>query len=418
MRFRVFRQHFVVAFSAIAALIAFILFAATVSLAVEPSSGVSAAFDSGGTTLSTASASIVAVPFNQPRGLTVNPTQNAASSGGRAPTTAVAAIEKPSAQTKLRLAAMSWLNRSGQRPTMQFGIQLANAIGHARSEGPIVILIHGYNSSPERMTPLCNSISAAGYECGTFAYPNDQAIADSAALLSRELIRLRQMYPNRKVTLVTHSMGGLVAREVIENSALDPGNVTQLMMIAPPSQGTSCAYIVWSGDLWEHFLHTHDHNLLDDAYASLEDGLGEGREDLKPDSEFLRQLNGRERNPRVRYSMFLGDGSRFTRDQLAAFRRLLAKSAEADSFLAIMEPALQRALDDFEDSTQPGDGVVSIARAHLDGVSDTVVLGFDHWNSVGEPACEAVAALHQEILKRLPVQSEPLQMTAVGKIVP
>ena len=169
-----------------------------------------------------------------------------------------------------------------------------------RAEGPIVILIHGYNSSPERMTPLCNSISAAGYECGTFAYPNDQAIADSAALLSRKLIRLRQMYPNRKVTLVTHSMGGLVAREVIENSALDPGNVTQLMMIAPPSQGTSCAYIVWSGDLWEHFLHTHDHNLLDDAYASLEDGLGEGREDLKPDSEFLRQLNVRERNPRVR----------------------------------------------------------------------------------------------------------------------
>src|SRR5436190_1680301 len=381
MRFRVFRQYFVVAFSAIAALIAFILFAATVSLAVEPSSGVSAAFDSGGTSLSTASASIVAVPINQPRGLTVNPTQNAASSGGRAPTTAVAAIEKPSAQTKLRLAAMSWLNRSGQRPTMQFGIQLANAIGHARSEWPIVILIHCYNSSPERMTPLCNSISAAGYECGTFAYPNDQAIADSAALLSRELIRLRQMYPNRKVTLVTHSMGGLVAREVIENSALDPGNVTQLMMIAPPSQGTSCAYIVWSGDLWEHFLHTHDHNLLDDAYASLEDGLGEGREDLKPDSEFLRQLNGRERNPRVRYSMFLGDGSRFTRDQLAAFRRLLAKSAEADSFLAIMEPALQRALDDFEDSTQPGDGVVSIARAHLDGESDKVVLGFDHWNS-------------------------------------
>jgi hypothetical protein len=190
------------------------------------------------------------------------------------------------------------------------------------------------------------------------------------------------------------------------------------MMIAPPSQGTSCAYIVWSGDLWEHFIHTHDHNLLDDAYASLEDGLGEGREDLKPDSEFLHQLNARERNPRVRYSMFVGDGSRFTRDQLAAFRRLLAKSAEADSFLAIMEPALQRALDDFEDSAQPGDGVVSIARAHLDGVSDTVVLGFDHWNSVGEPKCEAVAALHQEILKRLPVQSEPLQMTAAGKVVP
>ena len=73
MQFRVFRQHFVVAFSAIPAPIACTLFAARVSLAVEPSAGVSAAFDSGSTTLSTASASIVAVPINQPRGLSVNP---------------------------------------------------------------------------------------------------------------------------------------------------------------------------------------------------------------------------------------------------------------------------------------------------------------------------------------------------------
>jgi len=409
MQFRVFRQHFVVAFSALAALIAFTLFATKVSLAVEPSAGVSAAIESGSTTLSTASA--FAVPINQPRGLTVHPTQNAASSADRAPTTAVAAIEKPSTQTKFRLAAMKWLNRSGQRPTTQFGIQLASAIGPARSERPIVILIHGYNSSPERMAPLSNSISSAGYECGTFAYPNDQAIVDSAELLSRELIRLRQLRPNRKIALVTHSMGGLVAREVIENPALDPGNVTQLIMIAPPSQGTSCAYIVWSGDLWEHFLHTRDHNLLNDLYASLEDGLGEGREDLKPDSDFLHQLNAHDRNPRVHYSMFVGNGSTYTREQLANLRQLLMKSSEADSFLALMEPALQRALDDFEDSAQPGDGVVSIARSHLEGVTDTTVLGFDHWNSVGEPTCECVAALHREILKRLDEQCASLKVS-------
>jgi pimeloyl-ACP methyl ester carboxylesterase len=400
-----------VALGAIAALIAFTLLAARVSLAVEPSPGVSAAIESGSTTLSTASASIVTVPINQPWAFTVHSIQNAASSADRTPTTAVSLVEKPSTQTKFRLAAMRWLNRSGQRPTTQFGIQLASAIGPARSERPIVILIHGYNSSPERMTPLCNSISAAGYECGTFAYPNDQAIVDSAELLSRELVRLRQLYPNRKIALVTHSMGGLVARDVIENPALDPGNVTQLIMIAPPSQGTSCAYIVWSGDLWEHFLHTRDHNLLNDLYASLEDGLGEGREDLKPESDFLHQLNARDRNPRVHYSMFVGNGSTFTREQLASLRQLLMKSSEADSFLALMEPALQRALDDFEDSAQPGDGVVSIARSHLEGVTDTTILGFDHWNSVGEPTCECVAALHREILKRLDDQCDSLKIS-------
>ena len=215
---------------------------------------------------------------------------------------------------------MQWLNRTGKRPTTEFGIQLDQPVAATSSQRPIVILIHGYNSCPQRLSPLHTSLSAAGYECGTFAYPNDQAIVDSAELLSRELHRLQQLYPNRKIALLTHSMGGLVAREVIENPALNPGNVTQLIMIAPPSLGTSCAYIVWSGDLWEHFLHTHDHNLLDDLYASLEDGLGEGREDLKPGSEFLQQLNARQRNPRVHYSIFAGNGSRFTREQLDSWR--------------------------------------------------------------------------------------------------
>jgi pimeloyl-ACP methyl ester carboxylesterase len=256
------------------------------------------------------------------------------------------------------------------------------------------------------LAPLQATISAAGYACGTFCYPNDQAIADSAELLSRELRRVGQLHPDRKIALVTHSMGGLVSRAAIETPGLDPGNVSQIIMIAPPSQGTSCAHIIWSGDLWEHFLRTQDHNILDCLYASLEDGMGEGREDLKPDSQFLRQLNARSRNSHVHYTMFLGNGSKFTLEQLANLRRLVVKAAETDSFLALMEPALQSALDDFEDSAQPGDGVVSISRGQLQGVTDTVVLGFDHWNSIDEPNIEAVNALHHQILKRLAANCE------------
>jgi pimeloyl-ACP methyl ester carboxylesterase len=401
MRIRVITHPRLAAIFAAAVLITAAFAASSPALADDAGSNVSVSFDSGATNLSVvnpAIASVSVAPAGSPVGA---PAKIATSKADHHPSATVSPSGKSSAQTKFRLAAMEWLNRSGNRPTTNFGIHLENGVSDSSSQRPLVILIHGYNSCPQRLAPLQATISAAGYECGTFCYPNDQAIVDSADLLSQELHRLQQSYPNRKVALVTHSMGGLVAREVLENPALDPGNVTQLMMIAPPSQGTSCAYIVWSGDLWEHFIHTTDHNLLDDLYASLEDGLGEGREDLKPDSEFLRQLNARQRNPSVHYSIFIGTGSQFTLEQLASLRRLLVQSAENDSFLAIMEPALQRALDGFEDSAQPGDGVVSQTRAHLDGVADTVMLGFDHWNSIGEPKTEPVAALQHEILKRL-----------------
>jgi pimeloyl-ACP methyl ester carboxylesterase len=401
MRIRDVNHPILAAIFAAAALVTAAFAANSPALADDAGSSASVSFDSGITNQSVVNPAIASVSV-APAGLPVGaPAKIATSKTDHHPSATLSPNGKSSAQTKFRLAAMEWLNRSGNRPTTNFGIHLDDGVSDSSSQRPLVILIHGYNSCPQRLAPLQRTISAAGYECGTFCYPNDQAIVDSADLLSQELHRLQQKYPNRKIALVTHSMGGLVAREVLENPSLDPGNVTQLMMIAPPSQGTSCAYIVWSGDLWEHFIHTHDHNLLNDMYASLEDGLGEGREDLKPDSEFLRQLNARQRNPRVHYSIFIGNGSQYTLEQLASLRRLLVQSAETDSFLAIMEPALQRALDDFEDSAQPGDGVVSQTRAHLDGVSDTVVLGFDHWNSIGEPTTEPVAVLHHEILKRL-----------------
>jgi len=314
------------------------------------------------------------------------------------------AVDASSGRGKFRTVAMEWLNRSGQRPVTYFGLTVDPAVHQAPIDRPLVILIHGYNSCPERMAELATAVRQAGYPCGTLRYPNDQPIADSAKLLSGELHRLASDEAGRKIALVTHSMGGLVAREVVENAALDPGNVSQLLMIAPPSHGTSCAYLACRADVLEHRTDPQSHNLLDCLYSSIEDGLGEARHDLKPNSSFLEQLNHHSRNPNVRYTVFLGTGTVFSEEQLAQARRILEKCAQADSFVATVEPALQRALSDFEDAVEEGDGVVSVNRGRLEGVPDTVLLGFNHWNALGEPNCESVAALHREILKRLASQ--------------
>jgi hypothetical protein len=56
---------------------------------------------------------------------------------------------------------------------------------------------------------------------------------------------------------------------------------------------------------------------------------------------------------------------------------------------------------DFRDAASLSDGVVSVASGRLSGVTDTVLLGFDHWNVIGPPLIQPVADLHREVLKRI-----------------
>src|SRR5260221_12096541 len=97
---------------------------------------------------------------------------------------------RAASHSNLRTWAMELLNHSGQRPVTKFGIELdENSPASATQpttnpDRPLVILIHGYNSCPERLAPLAKTLREAGFACGALRYPNDQAIADSPLVLS------------------------------------------------------------------------------------------------------------------------------------------------------------------------------------------------------------------------------------------
>lgn len=271
------------------------------------------------------------------------------------------------------------------------------------ADAEVVIFVHGLNSHPHTVARLCDIAERNGLAAARFQYPNDQSLDDSALLLSRELKRWKELHPQRSVALVTHSMGGLVARAAIENAQLDPGNVTKLIMVSPPNHGSNLSQFAFGLDVWEYLnagnRDTTEGNLF---YSSLEDGLSEATVDLEPGSIFLTKLNRRERNPEVAYSIFLGTGGPCQREELDDFRRTMNAGNSWCSWWKCMTSKLDPAIADLDEVVAGcGDGAVAVKRGRLAGVEDTVVMNYDHVSVLRDIEDKEVQRVYAEVLRRL-----------------
>ncbi|MCC6492294.1 MAG: hypothetical protein IT424_04665 [Pirellulales bacterium] len=267
---------------------------------------------------------------------------------------------------------------------------------------PLVVLVHGFNSTPERNAAILVPIRKAGFPCAAFAYPNDWELAESAAILSRQLKRLHDQHPNVSVALVTHSMGGIVARVCLERGDLDPGNVTRLIMIAPPSQGTLLAHLAVATDLWEHWLNRPTGSCWTRWRDSVIDGLGEAADDLAPGSPFLTRLNQGPRNLQVSYSILLGASAAVSEGEMQWIRSAVDTTGGRCPALRTCAAHVDDLLGDMDEIIDgKGDGVVAVKRGRLAGVDDTIVLPFGHLSCTGPPDCEAVRQLQEAVLSRL-----------------
>lgn len=272
----------------------------------------------------------------------------------------------------------------------------------AAPELPLVVLVHGYNSSPLRNAAVLEPAREAGFPCATFAYPNDWEICESASRLSQSLKQIAQQHPQQKIALLTHSMGGLVARACLESPELDPENVSRLIMIAPPTHGTMLAHVAIATDVWEHWLGRAEGGPWARCRDSVIDGLGEAADDMVPGSSFLADLNARPRNPDVRYTIFLGTCASVTEGEMKWMRTALQETGGQCPGLRDCTGRFDELLSDMEELVEgKGDGVVALKRGRLDGVDDVIELPFGHLNCTGARDCEAVERLQAELLTRL-----------------
>ncbi len=297
----------------------------------------------------------------------------------------------------------AFLRKRANKKGQDYGLVLEEDWEDVAGDRPLVVLIHGLNSHPEETEGLISAVDDAGFPRGTFRYPNDQAIVDSAKLLAEELAEIAESHPDRTVSLVTHSMGGLIARAVVEDPELDPGNVRQLIMAAPPNHGSSLAHFYFGLDFWEHVISdARKRREVGMFYAAVEDGLAQAAWDLRPGSPLLTQLNARGRNATMAYSIILGTRAPLTEGDLDMLRQKLSAAGEKSRWVRFFGSRLQTRLEDMDEVVEgKGDGVVSVERGRLEGVDDVVQIEVGHVGMLGSSESRAARSVQAEVLARL-----------------
>jgi pimeloyl-ACP methyl ester carboxylesterase len=311
-------------------------------------------------------------------------------------------IDQGAIREKQRSLTRQIREKLGGTAGERFGLELPEGWQQTEGSKPLVIVIHGFNSSPLRFKKLVDAIQREKFTSGTFGYPDDQPIADSSRQLSNDLKSLAAKHPQRAIALVTHSMGGLVSRAAVEDPKLDPGNVTTLIMVAPPSHGSLLANYSFGIDVLDHASPDSQRGGASRWYAAVADGMNEAAVDLTPGSRFLRKLNARPRNPNIDYSIILGTGAQLTKARLENYRQQLKSAQSQSDVTRLLTPRLDAILADLEE-VQPGkgDGFVAVKRGRLEGVKDTLLLNFTHLAALQNEGSLTDDELYQSVLERL-----------------
>lgn len=133
----------------------------------------------------------------------------------------------------------------GSLEQCRYVLEEAKIKGKARLRSDkVCVLIHGYWRSKDSMKGLKKGLQNAGYQVYGINYPSTRLEIEKFAVQVRGI--LEQIRPDfEEINIVTHSMGGIVARSVLSKE--DSPEVNRLVMVAPPNQGAVLA------DLLEHW---------------------------------------------------------------------------------------------------------------------------------------------------------------------
>ncbi len=102
----------------------------------------------------------------------------------------------------------------------------------------VCLLLHGLGRSKDSMKRMKRSLIKAGYEVYDVNYASLSYKMERLSEQLREILTSMQG-DFKEINVVTHSMGGIIARDVLSKNEFE--NMGRLVMLAPPNQGAKMA---------------------------------------------------------------------------------------------------------------------------------------------------------------------------------
>jgi pimeloyl-ACP methyl ester carboxylesterase len=240
-----------------------------------------------------------------------------------------------------------------------------------------VVLVHGLDDPGEVWQNLAPELVKENFNVWLLQYPNDQPIVESAWLFFEELEGLKKRGIDR-ISIVAHSMGGLVSREMLTSPKIKynasaknrrvPG-VTALIMVGTPNHGSQLARLRAFTEIRDQLvrLTKGEANWL----AGILDGAGEAKIDLLPGSRFLTELNARPHPPGLDMLIIAGITSPWSESDINRWTGNLRQKVPDDK---------QRWVDELGKNMISmthglGDGLVTVESTRLEGVPHRTVDG-------------------------------------------
>lgn len=106
-----------------------------------------------------------------------------------------------------------------------------------------VLLVHGLMRTPASMFFLSSYLKHQGYQVISYDYPSARgSIQEHGVLLNQYLKKFIKEHPHTKIYLITHSLGGIIARVALAQlPKAQLKDIGGLIMLAPPNQGSFLA---------------------------------------------------------------------------------------------------------------------------------------------------------------------------------